>query len=248
MNDWLAGDVTANGIRLHYQRTGGHKPPLVLAHGIFDNGLGWRPLVMEMEADYDCILVDARGHGQSDMPQGDYSDLSHMADLADLIERLGLGQPALIGCSMGATVGALLAARYPAKVTCLVLEDPPWADEYTRKTPAENAAEAEAWQQAVLAEQDCTDEERIALFRQLGFVRAGMQPWDDFVGNISCPTLLVTGEVARGGIVSPAVARAVQQINPRVEISHIKNAGHGIHSENFADYVQAVRSFLRRVY
>jgi N-formylmaleamate deformylase len=220
----------------------------VLAHGLFDNGLGWQQVVMELEAEYDCILVDARGHGQSDVPEDDYSALTHMADLAALIERLGLGQPAVIGCSMGATVGALLAARYPAKLTCLVLEDPPWSPDYTRRTPAENAAEAEGWERDMLATYEYTDAQRTVLFRQLGVLRVGMQPWDDVVGEIACPTLLLTGEVAREGIVSPDVARTVQQINPRVEIAHIENAGHNIHIDNVADFVRAVRSFLRRVH
>jgi len=30
MTDWLSDDVTANGLRIHYYRTGGDKPPLVL--------------------------------------------------------------------------------------------------------------------------------------------------------------------------------------------------------------------------
>jgi hypothetical protein len=39
MNDWSSGDIVANGITLHYQRTGGAKPQIVLAHGLTDNGL-----------------------------------------------------------------------------------------------------------------------------------------------------------------------------------------------------------------
>ena len=41
MNEWQDDYVTANGIRLHYWRTGGDKPPLVLSHGITDSGLCW---------------------------------------------------------------------------------------------------------------------------------------------------------------------------------------------------------------
>ena len=35
-SDWLPGDVIANGIKIHYYRTGGDKPPFVLAHGFSD--------------------------------------------------------------------------------------------------------------------------------------------------------------------------------------------------------------------
>ena len=39
--DWRSGYVETNGIRLHYTRTGGDKPPLVLAHGVTDAGPCW---------------------------------------------------------------------------------------------------------------------------------------------------------------------------------------------------------------
>ena len=39
---WTSGDVKANGITLHYYRTGnGTLPPVVLSHGYTDNGLCW---------------------------------------------------------------------------------------------------------------------------------------------------------------------------------------------------------------
>ena len=42
MSSWTSNTVDANGITLHYWRTGGDKPALVLCHGITDNGLCWR--------------------------------------------------------------------------------------------------------------------------------------------------------------------------------------------------------------
>ena len=44
MGDWQTGIVEANGVRLHYTRTGGDKPPVVLAHGVTDDGLCWSPV------------------------------------------------------------------------------------------------------------------------------------------------------------------------------------------------------------
>src|SRR4051794_8302954 len=61
MGSWQSGDIDANGIRLHYTRTGSGKPPIVLAHGVTDDGPCWSPLANELEADYDLIMVDARG-------------------------------------------------------------------------------------------------------------------------------------------------------------------------------------------
>lgn len=49
MAEWQSGDVEANGIRLHYTRTGGKGPPLVLAHGVTDDGLCWTPVAEALQ-------------------------------------------------------------------------------------------------------------------------------------------------------------------------------------------------------
>ncbi len=81
MSNWFTGEVIVNGIQLHYTRTGGDKPPVLFAHGLTDNGLCWTPLVQLLESDYDCIMVDARGHGRSDVPDAGYTDADHASRL-----------------------------------------------------------------------------------------------------------------------------------------------------------------------
>lgn len=41
---WQSGDIVVNGLRLHYTRTGGDKPQVVLVHGFSDDGLCWTPV------------------------------------------------------------------------------------------------------------------------------------------------------------------------------------------------------------
>src|SRR6516165_1550716 len=99
---WLSGDVQTNGIRMHYYRTGGNKPQLVLSHGATDDGLCWSRVAQALESDYDVVMPDARGHGLTDAPAQGYTAADHAADLAGLIEALGLERPAIGGHSMGA--------------------------------------------------------------------------------------------------------------------------------------------------
>ncbi|MFN2157062.1 MAG: alpha/beta fold hydrolase, partial [Anaerolineae bacterium] len=55
-----------NGVDLHYYRTGKEGgPPLVLAHGFSDDGQCWYRLATDLEADFDVVMPDARGHGLS---------------------------------------------------------------------------------------------------------------------------------------------------------------------------------------
>ena len=58
---WYEGDVGANGIRIHYARTGGDKPPVILAHGAGDDGLCWTRVAKELEATYDVVIPTVAG-------------------------------------------------------------------------------------------------------------------------------------------------------------------------------------------
>jgi N-formylmaleamate deformylase len=122
---WSDGYVAANGIKIHYYRTGGDKPPVVINHGVGDDGLCWTRVVMELEKDYDVILPDARGHGKSDNGKRDYSTSKLVADLVGVIQGLKLQLPVVGGHSMGANTSLYLAATHPEITRGIFLEDPP---------------------------------------------------------------------------------------------------------------------------
>ncbi len=125
MKSWSDGYVNANGIRLHYYRTGGAKPQVVLNHGAMDDGLCWTRVAKELEQDYDVIMFDTRGHGLSDSGQGDYLSETRATDLAEAIKMLGLDKPVVGGHSLGADGSMNLAAMYPEIPRAIFLEDPP---------------------------------------------------------------------------------------------------------------------------
>lgn len=122
-NNWHSESITINGLNIHYYRTGGDKPPIVLNHGGCDDGLCWARVAKALEADYDVVLPDARGHGKSDSGKGDYSTEALYTDLAELIEKLGLEKPVLGGHSMGAEPSLKYAASYPDEISGLFIED-----------------------------------------------------------------------------------------------------------------------------
>ncbi|MBC7668790.1 MAG: alpha/beta hydrolase, partial [Gemmatimonadaceae bacterium] len=57
-------------------------------------------------------------------PTGDYSDERSIAVLAALMDRLGIGQAAVVGSSMGGLIAWRFAAAEPARVSKLVLMAP----------------------------------------------------------------------------------------------------------------------------
>ena len=265
MSDWTSGFVDTDGIRLHYDRTGGDKPPVVLCHGITDSGLCWTPVAQELESDYDVIMVDARGHGQSSSPASGYTSADHAADVAGLIEALRLDHPALVGHSVGAGVAAVVAANYPNLVSRIVLEDPPWR--LGQRSEQERMAASEHWQRDIQAHQSKTDDELLTFVRKrspgwgedelgpwvvakksvspavLSFVNEDHR-WQDDVDRIVCPVLLVRADPELGAIVDSATVEYVTGHNDHIQVLHVAGAGHNIRREQFDVYMEAVTAFL----
>jgi N-formylmaleamate deformylase len=270
MSEWFSGEVIAHGIKIHYWRTGGEGPPVVLSHGITDNGLCWTRLARALEDVYDVIMPDARGHGFSDAPEEGHSPEDRAADLAGLIRALGLEEPKpiLVGHSMGAATTAAAAADYPELVRCAILEDPPWMADALAVSPQEQAARAEEWradlverksqtreeimaycraQQPTWAEVECgpwADSKLQVNFNVLKMLTLPRTPWQGVVRRIACPVLLITADPALGAIVTPEVAREAAGLCRNVEVVHIPGAGHNIRREQFEKYVGAVTAFL----
>ena len=110
MTGWTTGICETNGINIYYTRTGGSKPLLIFLRGLTANGACWYAVAHAMEADYDVIMPDARGHGRSSVPDYGYRYEDHANDVVGLIKALRLSQPILIGHSMGGLVAAVLAS------------------------------------------------------------------------------------------------------------------------------------------
>ena len=86
---WQEGDVDSSGVKIHYYRTGGEGPKLILLHGITDNGLCWPEVTEALGEKYDIIMLDARGHGLSDHAAS-YLPKDHVADVDAVMENLGI--------------------------------------------------------------------------------------------------------------------------------------------------------------
>src|SRR4051812_45257935 len=111
MESFHRGVCTTHAIETHYLRSGGDKPPVVLLHGLMGSGGCWTPLARTLEADFDVVMPDARGHGHSSKPPSGYRYEELANDVEGLLRGLSLKQPVLIGHSMGGMTAALVASR-----------------------------------------------------------------------------------------------------------------------------------------
>lgn len=275
MGDWQSGEVEANGVRVHYTRTGGKKPPVVMAHGVTDDGLCWSPIAEALEPDYDLIMVDARGHGRSSAPESGYDPVTMADDLAGLIRGLGLNRPAVLGHSMGAITALAMAAAHPDLPGAILAEDPPpwwmalpatpdprmqelattmrdWIVELKQHSREEmivnQRAQSPGWPEAELGPW-ADSKERFDLRGLQLFDRrvVASMDWAGMLPRIACPVLLITADPERGAIVSAEAAARLQALVPQTRVVHLGGAGHNIRREQPSAYLNAVRAFLAEV-
>lgn len=117
-----SGTADVNGVRLAYQTFGqGGAAPLVLLHGGFGSVEMFGPNVAAFAAAREVIGVDLQNHGRSPFVERPMRFESMADDIAELIEKLGLGSVDVLGFSLGGAVALRLAIQHPAAVRRLVL-------------------------------------------------------------------------------------------------------------------------------
>jgi pimeloyl-ACP methyl ester carboxylesterase len=101
----------------------GDGPPVLFIHGFPLAGEMWRPTVERLGDRWRCIVPDLRGHGQSSVSES-VTIAQFAADLAELLDKLGENQPAVVvGLSMGGIIAFDFFRRHRARVRALVLVD-----------------------------------------------------------------------------------------------------------------------------
>ena len=114
-----------NGIDIWYQRSGGDGPALMMTHGFAGPTVGWTPIIDDFKSRFDLVLYDVRAHGKTGMP-ADPATVTvpqFAADLAGLMDVLGIGRAHIAGVSMGGMISAQFACDYPERAISLALCD-----------------------------------------------------------------------------------------------------------------------------
>jgi 3-oxoadipate enol-lactonase len=108
-----------NGINIYYE-IHGKGEPVIFGNGVFSNTLGWVNQLPVFSKEYQVILYDMRGQGQSDKPDMPYSFDIHAEDQRALLEHLGISKVHHVGISYGAELGLVFALKYPNMLKSLV--------------------------------------------------------------------------------------------------------------------------------
>ena len=273
MSPWKSDYVTVNKLKLHYTRTGGEKQPLILAHGVTDDGLCWTTIAKALAPNYDVVMVDARGHGRSDAPKSGYGPASHAKDMMGLVTKLNLQRPILLGHSMGAMTTLAFAGAYPDIPRAILLEDPPpwWVINTASAEAAARRTELQAWMKDIKRKthKELVNEQRTsaptwsnAEIERWADSKQRFSPnvievfnarndssvdWQKLLPQIKCPALLITADPARGSLVTKDGAAALKSLIPQLKIAHIPRAGHSIRHDQLEAYLHAVQTFLAKL-
>jgi pimeloyl-ACP methyl ester carboxylesterase len=123
-SDMRVQRIKTDGATL-YVRTGGKGPAVVMLHGFADTGDMWAPLARALIKNHTVIVPDLRGMGYSSYPPSGYDKKTQGADIAAVMDKLGIQKADLVTHDIGNMVGYALAAQYPDRITKWVVIDAP---------------------------------------------------------------------------------------------------------------------------
>lgn len=259
--------IEANGLAIHYERQG-EGPTLMLIAGMASDVASWTPVIEQLAARYDVVAFDNRCAGRTLPSPAPVSRDLMVADCVAVMDMLDIAAAHVLGHSLGAMVGLNLAARHPDRVTSLVaaaagpavlpmrlslFEDLaaiyetdgvpvdlwfrllfPWL---FRPAFFDDRAAVEA---ASRMAADYPHRQSAAAFRaQVAGLADFLAPPD--LGRIACPVLALAAEhdllFAASGIA--AKFSGLRRLSSAV----VSDAGHSLHWDNPAGFVDAVTAF-----
>jgi non-heme chloroperoxidase len=114
--------LLSTGVRLHYAERGNPTgEAIVFLHGYSDSWFSFSRILPLLSPSYHAFALTERGHGDSDKPQCCYTLEDFAADVDAFMEVVGVEKATLVGSSGGGFIAQRVAARYPHRVSRLVL-------------------------------------------------------------------------------------------------------------------------------
>lgn len=237
--------------------------PVVLLHGLMGRATTWWRVAQWLLPYGRVVGVDARAHGRNPH-RGPAATEDFVADIADVLRRLGPEPAVLIGHSMGGLHALVTAARHPDLVAAAVVED--MAVDLRGRTVEPWRAYFDSWPESftALAEvreffggagdyfTECVQERQdgyhlIADLPALYEIAAewGRRSYWEDVDAVRCPLLAVEAE--HGIVPDGQLAELVRRAGPAATHVRVPGAAHIVHDDAPEQYRAAVEGFLRRV-
>jgi len=253
--------ATIHGARLWYQVRGSGEP-ILLHHGYTASRVNWMPVAERLERDFQVILMECRGTGESEHTADGYTLEQYTADVLGLLDHLGLERVAFAGHSMGGGIGFLLGLDHPERLSKLILMAPipsngtgPASEDGERRAKERLEGNREALLARYVGERFRDDVETDEWFESRvshvvgvsdGHYEGGAQTMRDLrvrdrLPELTTPTLMIAG--AADLLMRINLADFKQLPNATLEV--LSRAGHEIAVHEPDRVAGAIRDFLR---
>ena len=245
--------VEVGGHRMRVVTSGEGAFDFVCLHGLVDRIEIWDRVVEPLSERARLVIVDQRGHGESDAPPGPYRREDLAGDVSAVIGALGSRPTVLVGHSMGGIVSMATALAYPGQVAGLVLIGT--ASQCNEKTAGWYERIAQA------GEADGIDGLRRAIYgaesekaihgdaQGIAHVTRALKslyedPLTPKLPQITCPVLLIVGDKDPMG---PKASSIIASQFPSAELVTVPDCGHWVHVSKPTVVVDAIDRFLERL-
>jgi pimeloyl-ACP methyl ester carboxylesterase len=112
--------VRSSDIEINYE-VRGHGPDVLLLHPFPAHHGVWSAAGVQLESRYRLVMPDLRGHGESGVGEGPATMDKHAADIARVMDELGIRKSVLAGESIGGYILFEFWRRYRDRVSALIL-------------------------------------------------------------------------------------------------------------------------------
>ena len=110
--------VAITGGEIYFEEAG-RGEPLIFVSGLGGTGSYWRPQVAAFSSRFRVITYDHRGTGSSDRLQRAFSIDQMTAELALLMDTLGIGRAHVVGWSTGGAAAAACRRSASIAASCV---------------------------------------------------------------------------------------------------------------------------------
>lgn len=240
--------MVINNVKVYYERynQGGEKP-LVFLHGWGQNTEMMLPVAKPFIENHEVILIDLPGFGKSGQLDRPYEVSDYVELLHELLQKLDIKKPTLIGHSYGGKISLLYASKY--EVEKLVLFGSPFQKEIEKeslklktlrtlkKIPGINKLEGFAKKHI-----GSTDYKNASPVMRETLVKTVNLDITEEVKKIKAPTLLIWGTADEA--VSIDRAYELEKLIPDAGLVVYENATHYAYLENLGQTISVMKSFL----
>lgn len=259
--------VAVFGAKIRYIEAGdASKPTVVLLHGLGSNAETWLYNIPALAANYRVIALDQVGFGKSDKPSINYRVATYVDFLDKFLTELKIEKTALVGNSMGGWVSVLYAAKYPGKISKIVLVDsagyaPPKNFDYRflqRLNPSTREGTRDMVKTVFYNSAPFVSDAAIDLFMAMRIaandgntiqnllrtIETGEDYFDSQVKMVKHPTLIVWGK--QDSLTPVADGERLNREIPGSELAVFDQCGHVPHIEKAVDFNKKVLEFLAK--